>query len=606
MNNIKGLVTTVKEVWYVLRISQRRQSMILLALMFIASALEVLGVGAIVPFMTAIVNPASLQANKWVVKILEIMNRNASSTMSIILIMGMGMVTVYIIKNAFIIFVHYIQHTFITSWQKDISIRMLRSYMQHPYEYFLQANSADILRSCSDDTNALFIVIHKTLVLILESTTVILIAVYMLYVDLFTAIGVLIIMTTIMLGIVLLFRPILKKNGIKNKNALSARNKSVTQIVQGIKEIMVMGRTEIFVDGFSKAAEDYRKSYRSYMVLTTCPDRITEGLGAAGIITVLCMRLLFISDDIALYVPKMAAFAMASFKILPSVAKISSAINNIIFNRPMQHNIYTNLEESEKLLPSLEKKYNNGSSVEIMEQSPEKEAWKNGMSDFTVNLVNVYWRYEKTSKDVLRGASMCINKGESIGIIGASGSGKTTTADILLGLLKPQKGQVTINGYDINKMPRTWANLVGYVPQSVFLLDDTVRTNISFGKTEVNDDDVWEALGRAQLAEFVQELPYGLDTAVGERGIRFSGGQRQRVAIARALMNKPQILIMDEATAALDNETEEAVMESIEALQGQVTLIIIAHRLTTIKNCDRIYEIVDGYAIERKKEEILH
>ena len=219
---------------------------------------------------------------------------------------------------------------------------------------------------------------------------------------------------------------------------------------------------------------------------------------------------------------------------------------------------------------------------------------------------NIFWKYETQKLPVLTNVSLEIKKGKSIALIGASGSGKTTLSDIILGLLMPQGGSVTADGTDVYSMPMEWANIVGYVPQTIFLLDGTVRENIIFGLSDSKADDakIWKSLERAQLKEFVEKLPQQLDTMVGERGIKFSGGQRQRIAIARALYNEPEILVLDEATAALDNDTESAVMESIEALHGKITLIIVAHRLETIKCCDEIYEIIDGKAVKREKEEI--
>ena len=221
-----------------------------------------------------------------------------------------------------------------------------------------------------------------------------------------------------------------------------------------------------------------------------------------------------------------------------------------------------------------------------------------------VSVENIVWQYEGQTKPVLTDVSLCIHKGESVALIGASGSGKTTLSDILLGLLAPEKGSIYMDGIDIYTIPKIWARIVGYVPQSVFLIDDTIRNNVAFGLRDVDDSDIWKALEQAQLKAFVETLPAGLDTIVGDRGIKFSGGQRQRVAIARALFNKPEILILDEATAALDNETEKAVMESIDALQGQITMVIVAHRLTTIRNCDSIYEVKEGKAIRRDKSEV--
>ena len=223
-------------------------------------------------------------------------------------------------------------------------------------------------------------------------------------------------------------------------------------------------------------------------------------------------------------------------------------------------------------------------------------------------LENVSWKYPNADGRVIDGLNMVILKGHAVGFVGASGAGKTTLADMILGLLPTETGAIKMDGVDIKSIPLTWSRTIGYVPQSVYLTDDTIRNNVAFGieKEQIDDVLVWEALQQAQLKTFVESLPEGINTVVGERGIKFSGGQRQRVAIARALYYDPAILVLDEATSALDNETESAVMEAIESLQGHKTLIIVAHRLTTIKSCDEVYEIVDGKAVKKDMAEINH
>ena len=224
----------------------------------------------------------------------------------------------------------------------------------------------------------------------------------------------------------------------------------------------------------------------------------------------------------------------------------------------------------------------------------------------SLRIDKVCWTYPKSDKQVLKDLSITIKKGESVGLIGPSGAGKTTLSDIILGLFKPQSGSVFMDGIDIYTIPGEWSSIIGYVPQSVYLTDDTIKNNIGFGtdENEIDDERVWHALEQAQLKDYVMSLPDKLETFVGERGIRFSGGQRQRIAIARALYYNPDILVLDEATSALDNETEKAIMESIDSLQRHKTLIIVAHRLTTLRNCDKIYEIKDGIAKEVNKKEV--
>ena len=589
ISNIKGIWQIVYEVTYTLNKKQRKQALLLVILMLFASIFELLGVSAIVPFVQAVLNPKELLENSFIHGLWDWFGLRSYE--SLILMLGVALIVIYIVKNGYLIFVNSLKITYAMKWQKEISVTMLKSYMKRPYSYFMNANSADILRGCSDDIAHFYHILSDLFALVLELTTSIVICIYLITADAFTAICVISLMAVTIFGLTLFLKPTVKRLGKIAKTAISMRNKSITQTIQGIKDIIVMQRKEMFVDAYTEAAELARATDRKYGIIRALPDRMIEGICVSGIIGVVCVRVLIGDDSMTEFVPKLSAFAMASFKVLPSVAKITNALNTLIFSKTMQHNVYLNIKEAEK--------YNSiddeGSALSQKHLQQYKD-YENG--SFTVELKDIVWRYEGQTKNVLNGLSLCINKGESVGFIGPSGAGKTTTADILLGLLRPQVGSVAINGNEIFDMPYLWARVVGYVPQNVFLMDDTVRANVAFGMKDIDDSDIWEALERAQLKPFVEALPERLDTVVGERGIKFSGGQRQRIAIARALYNKPLLLVMDEATASLDNETEIAVMESIEALHGQITMVIVAHRLSTIKNCDRVYEIKDGVATD--------
>ena len=264
----------------------------------------------------------------------------------------------------------------------------------------------------------------------------------------------------------------------------------------------------------------------------------------------------------------------------------------MIFLRPAFDIAYNNIKEAKTYVSNKEL------NLDIADKSGDFEFLNE------IKLDNVTWKYISGKKEVLKDLNLAIKKGQSIGIIGESGAGKSTLSDILLGLYIPQKGTVSVDGHIISEIPKTWSRMIGYVPQSVYLMDDTLRSNISFGDEDIDDNRIWNSLEKASLKEYVASLPDGLDTMVGERGIKFSGGQRQRIAIARALYHNPSILILDEATSALDNETETAVMEAIESLQGTITMIIIAHRLTTMRKCDRIIKIENGVAVDVEKTEL--
>lgn len=547
------------------------------------------------PFVQAVLAPDAIFASSIAKPFVEFFH--ITTPQGLMLLCGMGIIALYLFKNAYMLFSYFIQYDFATKVQKELSIKMLKAYMSRPYEYFLNVNSSIILRGCSSDTSNVYNILAYLFTIVAEVLAMIFIGCFIIVTEPWTALGILLLMGMVMLGMVMIFKPMAKRAGKADRTASALKSKAIYQTVAGIKEIYVMQRKKLFVQEYKKASDIARKAQRTNSLITNAPDRIIEGICVSGLVGIICIRLLM-SGNMVDFVPKLAAFAMAAFKVLPSIGKITSRINGLVYCRPSLANVYDIMKDADE--------YERHCRQYAEEHGEVKES-EDLQFDNKLMIQNVVWQYENQKAPVLTDTTLEIKKGQSIALIGASGAGKTTLADIILGLLHPQKGTVLMDGIDVYAMPKTWARIVGYVPQSVFLIDDTVRNNIAFGLPEdmIKDELIWDALDRAQLKEFIAGLPNGLDTIVGERGVKFSGGQRQRIAIARALYNKPEILILDEATAALDNETETAVMESIDALQGQITMIIVAHRLTTIRNCDQIYEIRDGKAVEREKEEVL-
>ena len=594
-NNIKTIVDIIKELAYVLDKKQKRYVVAVMVIIVISSFFELLGVTAVLPFVQAVLAPEAIFASSIAKPFIEFFH--ITTPQGLMLLCGIGIIALYLIKNAYMLFSYFIQYDFATRVQKELSIKMLKAYMSRPYEYFLNVNSSVVLRGCGSDTGSVYEILSYLFTIIAEVLAMALIGVFIIYTEPWTALGILLLMGVVMLGMVMMFKPAAKKAGVAGRKANALKGKAIYQTVMGIKEIYVMQRKKLFVQEYERAADIARKAQRTNSLVTGSPDRIIEGICVSGLVGIICIRLLM-NNNMVDFVPKLAAFAMAAFKVLPSIGKITSRINGMVYSRPGLTNVYHIIREAAEY----EERY----AQYAEEHGAVKESDDLRFGE-KLTIQNVAWQYENQKAPVLTDTTLEIKKGQSIALIGASGAGKTTLADIILGLLHPQEGTVLMDGIDVYAMPKTWARIVGYVPQSVFLMDDTVRNNIAFGLPEdtIEDELIWDALERAQLREFVAGLPNGLDTIVGERGVKFSGGQRQRIAIARALYNKPEILILDEATAALDNETETAVMESIDALQGQITMIIVAHRLTTIKNCDQIYEIRDGKAVERKKAEVL-
>lgn len=589
------LIRMWNQLRYIMTEKQKRQSAAIFILIIGGALFETLGVSAILPFIQSIMEPEEL-VNKWYIAVI-VRTLNLKDTYSIVYLCGVFISLVYVIKNVYLFASSRIQSKFRWRFQKNLSTKMLASYMKRPYVYFLDINSAEIIRTLSTDVFGVLEILQNGFRFFSEFFTVVLIGIFTISVDAVMALQILLIAGLCFFGITFFFKNRLSKIGAKQRDANVERTKCAYQAVNGYKEVQVMQRADCFVEAYEEAYEGQRKLEVSFETISALPERLIETVCIIGLILVVCLRL---ASGVAVeeFVPKLSVFAVAAFRILPSVSRMTGYLDNVVYYRPTAEAVSDELHAVEEYRQIIDRQINK----EVEEQSDEEYSFRD-----KVEVRNIRWKYPRSDKYVLQDVSITIEKGDSVALIGASGAGKTTLADVILGLLHPEGGAVSVDGIGIETIPRKWSRLIGYVPQVVFLVDDTIRNNIAFGlrQEEINDEMVWSALEQAQLKEFVQGLPNELNTIVGERGVKFSGGQRQRIAIARALYYNPDILVLDEATSALDNETESAVMESIEALQGHKTLIIVAHRLTTIRKCNKIYEITDGHAILREKEEVL-
>lgn len=588
--NFKEIIRIIKKIDSILERKQKRYAFLVFCCIMLGAGFELLGVSAILPFMQAILEPSKLLENRIINQICNYLQLTTGK--QLILLTGGCIIVLFIAKNLFLIMSSYIQYDFSTKIQMNLSVKMLKAFLHRPYSFFLNINCAEIIRGCDADIYSVYTIIACCFTIMSEIVTTFFISIFIIFVDPVMAFGVFCVLGLGGFFLISGLKPIMKKAGKKNRETNVIQYKLITQISAGIKEIFVMRRTDFFLDEYSKKANDLRKTQRTSDFINSCPDRIIEGICVSGIIGVVCFRIIQ-GEDATSFVPQLASFAMAAFKILPAVGKITSRINHIVY-----------------YLPGLDKVYNNIQYFNNMESNSfdSKEDVQNGELSFCkeITMENITWQYDNQETPVFADVNVKIEKGESVAIIGASGEGKTTLVDILLGLLVPEKGRICIDGKPIDNAREQWSKMIGYVPQMFCLLDDTIRRNVSFGIADecVSDDIIWEALEKAQISDFVKNLPEQLDTVVGERGVRLSGGQRQRIAIARALYTNPSVLVLDEATAALDNRTEGDVMEALEILQGKITMIVVAHRLTTIRNCDRIYEIRNMSVYEKDKRDI--
>ena len=603
MKYINAVKEILHQITYILTYKQKRAFYGLFIITLIGSLLEMLGIYVILPFIQAVMSPETLLNSGFTGLMAEILHISDSEKM--LILMGGFVVSVYILMNVFLIFVEYRQNKFKCDFKKELSVKMLQTYMKRPYTYFINTNSARILKGVESDVDGVYAIFDNGFRLIAELTTSVFIGIFLVYIDPIMAVGILFIAIVTMLIILFGFKGHLVRLGHQQRELSMQLGKKAGQAIWGYKEIKVMQRADNFIETYEKSAENARNINISFNFMSALPEKIISVVCISGMIVLVCIRLLM-EGDMASFIPKLAVFAVAAFRIIPAISRISVRINSILFYRPYLAATYENVTEVREYEKQQDKyKIDNSvdeNVVKITLLTGDKYSFKKELK-----VDNVWWKYDNAENAVLKNLSMTIHKGESVGFIGASGAGKTTLADVILGLMRPQEGQVFIDGIDVYTIPKQWSRIIGYVPQVVYLTDESIKNNVAFGipDNEIDEAMIWNALEQAQLKTFVEQLPEKLETRVGERGVKFSGGQRQRVAIARALYCNPEILVLDEATSALDNETEKAVMESIDALQGKKTLIIVAHRLSTIMNCDSVYEIKDGIACKRDKKDIL-
>lgn len=593
----------LKDIWnkfmFILTPRQKNLGVVILVMTLIGALAETLGVSIIIPFVQAMTNPDELLENRWIRPLVELFHIDGGA--QIVIFIGCIIALVYILKNMYLTLLSYCRVRYSTKVQRELSVLMMRSYMKRGYLFFSQINTSDLLRGINDDVIAVYQIMYNAFRVIAELFTTIAIVVFITKTDSGMALCVIVLAVVCFLMVVLGFRKPMRRLGREYRESVGEVRRHSLQAFQGIKEVLVMHRQKPFIERYERAFERQQKAAIGQAVGAESPAYVIEAVCVTGLILAVSFRG-YDGMDMTGYLPKLASFAMGAFRILPSLGRITSSFNQIVYYAPSLDKTYENIREVRMIEESGEA----GSDRLPVEQSNHAGASgaHSGETKY-LEVKDVHWQYPAADREVLSGIDLTIQKGTSVAFIGQSGAGKTTLADIILGLYRPQQGRVFYQGIDIRTMEDTWGQYIGYIPQSVYLTDETIRNNVAFGVEKPEDDRIWRALEEAQLKEFVQSLPDKLDTVVGDRGIRFSGGQKQRVAIARALYHDPEILILDEATSALDNETETAVMEAIDSLQGNKTLIIVAHRLTTIRNCDVVYEIVNGKAVERDKKAIL-
>ncbi len=560
---------------------------LLAAAIVAGSFLELLAVMVFVPFIDVLQNPNVIY-DRWYLKaVVDLFHFR--SHRSFIILFSVGIIGIYVIKNVYLILEKDYIFRFSYNTQMKLSTRLLAAYMKEPYTFHLNHNIAILQRSLHEDTSRFMQVILYALELGAELTVSGVLVIYLLVVSKSITIIVLGFLAVFVGSFLVISRKYSRRLGFENQGYQGKIFQWMNQALGGIKEIRILEREAYFTDEFQKYWGKYARGLRIARTISILPKYTVEAVSMTGLLVAVIVKLLFGEADSVYFISQLAAFAVAAMRLMPSVGRINEHASNMIY-----------------ALPSVELVYHDLVGIEGLTADGEQERKEDWRLQKEIQVQGVSYHYPNTEEWVLEDVHFAIKRGTTVAFIGSTGSGKTTMVDIILGLLAPVKGRVLADGLNVHEQPKTFHAQVGYIPQTIYLSDDTIRNNIAFGIREelIDEEAVCAAVEKAQLRDFIDSLPHGLDTIVGDRGVRLSGGQRQRIGIARALYHDPEILVLDEATSALDNETEAAVMEAIEHLQGMKTMIIIAHRLTTIRNVDVIYEVGDGKVEKRKKEEI--
>lgn len=586
------MATLLKKLLYILDSKGRRRIILIMLMTALGAVLELAAVGLIYPFIALITSPAKVSANKFLDTVYRTLG--FSSISHFILFMGFLVLGGYVLKNAYLLLMYDIQFKFAFGSQAKLSRALLQAYLGRPYAFHLQRNPAIMLRNLTTEIQNLFNNIYvPVLYLFTDIVLVAAMLVLLLWIDPVVVLGVVALLGGVMGLYDWLSRYKVKALGRRYLDSSAQMMKWASQGLSGVKEIKILGREELFLGSYARNVQQYSQAARVYHTVFQLPRLLLEMVVILGILLVL-LFLNLQGKRMEAALPTLAVFAMVGVRLIPTLSRINFSLTSIGFFSPSLEAIYEDVREYRK---EQETSHVNRSGPGGRE---EEVAFKE-----SITLTEVSYTYAGAPHPALTDVSLTIPKGAMVGIVGASGSGKTTLVDTIMGLLPPQDGKVMVDGHDIYQNPAQWQRKIGYIPQVIYLIDDTIRRNIAFGidDTAIDEDKVLQALRAAQLESFVNSLPKGLDTVVGDRGVRLSGGQRQRIVIARALYDDPEVLVMDEATSSLDGETEAEITKAIGLLSGEKTIIVISHRMSTVQNCDRFFCLENGMLVNVNNSE---
>ena len=573
-----------RQIHALLTARERLRFIYLVLAALVMTTLELVGIGAIVAFMGLLAQPDKVLENHWLKLLYDALGFDDAQ--QFILVCGFALLLIYLLRNAFAAFMVWLQLRFVWGTLLSLSKKLLEIYIYSPYQYFLTRNTAEMQRNLLSEVNQIVSgVILPATQLITQSIMAVCILALLFWNDPVLAVAITILFGGAYTGVYFGFRQRLSTIGSRRVAANNLRFKTLSEVLSGIKEVRMTGREQYFIDGFTKALKGFTRQMIAGGLIAQLPKHLMDSLAFGGILGV-TLYVIGVKQTVQEVIPVATLYAVAAYRILPAFQQITQALSALQFNRKSLKVISRDLALAGT----------HPGATRIREIRKQPITCVN-----SIVLQDVSFQYPTAETNAIERLTLTIHKNTSTGLVGPTGAGKSTIADIVLGLLIPQTGQVRIDQVQITEQTApAWQIHTGYVPQQIFLTDDTIARNIAFG---VDPDDIdhaalVQAARMAHIYTFVtEELPDGFNTIVGERGIRLSGGQRQRIAIARALYHKPELLVFDEATNALDGATEAVIQQSVRELAGTKTLLIIAHRLNTVKDCDVIHVLEHGKVV---------
>ena len=569
----------VKKILSLLTSRERKQAFLLTLMLLIMALLDTIGVASILPFISVLTNPGLVETNSILKSMFQTSeNFGVKNNQQFLFVLGIFVFIFLVVSIIFKALTTYVQLRFAQMREYSIAKRLVEGYLHQPYSWFLNRHSAELGKNILSEASMvvggflkpLIDVIAKGMVTITLITLLIVVDPKLALIIGFTLGGAYVI-------IFYLMRNFLNKIGKRRLKHNELRFKSVSEAFGAAKEVKVGGLEQIYINLFSHSAKIYARSSASSVVISQLPRFFLEVVAFGGVLLII-LYMMGKSDNFNSVLPIVSLYVFAGYRLMPALQQIYASFVTLTYAGPS----IDKLSEDIKNLKTNNKKQDQH-TLSLYQK---------------ISLKNIYYSYPNSARTALKNISLIIPAKTSVGLVGATGSGKTTTVDIILGLLEAQKGTLEVDGKIISKQnSRAWQKSIGYVPQHIYLSDDTIAANIAFGVNykDIDQDYVEKAAKIANLHDFIiNELPDRYETTIGERGIRLSGGQRQRIGIARALYHNPQVLVLDEATSALDNQTEKAVMDAVNNLNKDMTIIMIAHRLSTVKKCDQIYLLKNG------------